>query len=802
MKSIIRYFILIFIFLFLVGCQEEPYLELTGPTQLTVNESVLFLANTNQNAIDLVWSSSNEEILAVDDGIVLGVSAGKATLKVALSDNSLYKELEITILSLDTLDVQTINSLASTIFTSIPDEVTDNLDLKTVEGSALITYESSKPSIINDDGKITRSENNEEVTITYTITLNETTRSFNKTVVVLKMVPITLSGDLQIAVSTETTIAASANGYDAFLFSSSNEAIFEVNEQGNIKAKQPGKAYLTVALAADPLSFVVTEISVFNPLDVIGTYLKDAIPSTIDQDVLFLEDHPDYQFSVTYETNSDYIDNEGKITKDAEDRYVTIAIMIALGEQTKTFYKSVVISCIDIETQLQNTKDWFSEVVSLTVNQEEGMLPSTDGVYNRPLTWVASDPGMIVNQSLYPSMTQKDVKLVVFFSIDNRKHQYEFSYTSQGVSEMDKLQALNRFMDGILPSVATNRINLPYEQEVVVTPSIVYPNTINRMRPGTGLIGQKMPGGVKYIVIHDTGMSGANDTAVGVKDYFHAQANSLTGRVASWHYTIDEKDCFQHVPDDEIAWHAGDGSHAYGTTYFNTDYQAWSIGGGNQNGIGIETCINQGGNYQLTLQRTAKLVASLLTKYHLGLDAIKQHNDFSGKNCPAVIRSSNGRWSEFLKMVEWHLMMMSFEEPYSVKVTISNDQAIGYDGNVNQQLINDETVSINFALTLGSAVLQYDYEVIAKGMTTNEKISSLYLYLYNQVIPRETNSSLVLPIQNTDYQATLTWSSSNPEIISDTGVYTKPSSSKLISLWVTMEIDGKTETKVFKIMVS
>ncbi|HPN61442.1 MAG TPA: N-acetylmuramoyl-L-alanine amidase, partial [Bacilli bacterium] len=461
------------------------------------------------------------------------------------------------------------------------------------------------------------------------------------------------------------------------------------------------------------------EITVVDPLNEIGAYLRDAIPDTIENDVVFLYQHPDYDINVSYQTNSLYIDNEGKVTKDAENRQVTINIHVTLGNRSKTFYKSAVVTMIAVETQLANTRAWFKNLA--LVSNEEGLLPEVDGVYGRSIFWIGSDPGMIINQHLFPSLEAKTVKLQAFFTIAHRKYLYEYEYISKGVNPMEKLSALKRFMDGYFPSIAGKRLNLPYEEEVIITQSLVYPNTINRMRPGTGLVGKKMPGGVKYIVIHDTGMSGATGTAVGVKDYIHAQANSVTGRVASWHYTIDDKDCFQHVPDDEIAWHAGDGSSAYGSTYFNKEYQAWSIGGGNQNGIGIETCINQGGNYQRTLQRTAKLVASLLIKHHLGLDAIKQHNDFSGKNCPAVIRSSSGRWSEFLKMVEWHLMMNSFDANYSVKTSISNPSAIGKDGIVKQNLINDENVLLSFDITLGIDVLHYEYHVLAKGMTTSEK---------------------------------------------------------------------------------
>jgi integrase/recombinase XerD len=50
------------------------------------------------------------------------------------------------------------------------------------------------------------------------------------------------------------------------------------------------------------------------------------------------------------------------------------------------------------------------------------------------------------------------------------------------------------------------------------------------------------------------------------------------------------------------------------------------------------------------VKRTAKLVSELLDEFNLTLIDVKQHNWFSGKDCPQVMRSQN-RWNEFLELV-------------------------------------------------------------------------------------------------------------------------------------------------------
>lgn len=137
---------------------------------------------------------------------------------------------------------------------------------------------------------------------------------------------------------------------------------------------------------------------------------------------------------------------------------------------------------------------------------------------------------------------------------------------------------------------------------------------------------------IKYIVIHETGNPGRNADAASHNNYLHTEAEN---QQKSWHYTVDDHEIYYHIPDNEVAFHAGDGL---------------SKDGGNLNGIGIEMCINPENDYEQTLKNTAKLTAMLLKAYNLDINAVKKHQDFSGKDCPEKLIHS-GRWEEFLDMV-------------------------------------------------------------------------------------------------------------------------------------------------------
>lgn len=141
---------------------------------------------------------------------------------------------------------------------------------------------------------------------------------------------------------------------------------------------------------------------------------------------------------------------------------------------------------------------------------------------------------------------------------------------------------------------------------------------------------------IKYIVIHETGNAGRNADAASHNNYLHEEADH---QQKSWHYTVDANEIYYHIPDNEIAFHAGDGLEK---------------DGGNLNGIGIEMCINPENDYEQTLINTAKLTAMLLSAYDLEIDSVKKHEDFSGKHCPDLLLNA-GRWDEFVELVEQEL---------------------------------------------------------------------------------------------------------------------------------------------------
>lgn len=154
-----------------------------------------------------------------------------------------------------------------------------------------------------------------------------------------------------------------------------------------------------------------------------------------------------------------------------------------------------------------------------------------------------------------------------------------------------------------------------------------------RNRPGYKLV-------PKYVTVHDTANTDAGANAKAHAGYLKGAAAAAIP--ASWHFTVDDKVIYQHLPPTENGWHAGDGTN----------------GTGNRQSIGIEICENRDGNRVKAEANAAWLAAKLIREVKTLRPfpaCMKQHYDWSKKNCPAQIRVRKNGWTNFLKQVENYL---------------------------------------------------------------------------------------------------------------------------------------------------
>ena len=144
---------------------------------------------------------------------------------------------------------------------------------------------------------------------------------------------------------------------------------------------------------------------------------------------------------------------------------------------------------------------------------------------------------------------------------------------------------------------------------------------------------------------------------------------------------IDRIATTKDINDQGILCKLIDGKYYLGEVYFNETYMLIANRGGNNNSIGIESCVNANTDLYYTWQKTAKLVANLLSQNNLTFDDVKQHHYYSGKNCPQTIRM-NGFWEHFMELVRTEYQAINFiNEGYSFKI-INHSENILPNGRV------------------------------------------------------------------------------------------------------------------------
>jgi N-acetylmuramoyl-L-alanine amidase len=131
------------------------------------------------------------------------------------------------------------------------------------------------------------------------------------------------------------------------------------------------------------------------------------------------------------------------------------------------------------------------------------------------------------------------------------------------------------------------------------------------------------------ITVHNTGNPKSN-----AKNERAWLTNPSNKGQASWHYVIFEDEIIQAIPDNEVAWHAGDGRN----------------GTGNRTSLSIEIC--ESGDFEKSVATAVIFIASKLREKNKGIESVVQHFHWTKKDCPRLLRP---RWSAFISAISQEL---------------------------------------------------------------------------------------------------------------------------------------------------
>lgn len=212
-----------------------------------------------------------------------------------------------------------------------------------------------------------------------------------------------------------------------------------------------------------------------------------------------------------------------------------------------------------------------------------------------------------------------------------------------------------------------------------------------------------------------TGVFGNNENCVitisddgyyefdGVKSVIEAPKKTIAGKTIP--ATTSE------INDAGLRFEIIDGEYYMGPTWYSTDYKRVSNKGGNNNSVGIESCVTYGTDIFYTWQKTAKLVGKLLDDFNLTRKDIVPHHYFSGKDCPMTMRAAN-LWEYFKDLcVNEYNVYQFIKKGYSVSFSCDSP----YVNSVGRIIKLPKT----------NEVVDYTITVTYEGVSTSVRLSTI-----------------------------------------------------------------------------
>jgi len=416
---------------------------------------------------------------------------------------------------------------------------------------------------------------------------------------------------------------------DRIRFITSNPDVLTINQDGTLAPKRSGEATVTVRAAQDSSinTTLTLDITTYPGVELVPDQIMNGI---ITGDTFTLDATP---FPVSYE-------DENIVFSSSDEAIATI-------------------------DQSGNVVTHQAGVVTLT-----GAFESDDEIFQTYTFEVFDD---LDDQNLLDILTQQQV----MFSTPH-------TWMTKGITfnyEDTKYESVSRYY---------------FEDALTINTDKMVPVS-DGIRPGEPM--DEHPEGVEaynednvyWVVVHETANTAPGANALSHANYLYDHAVAGNVLYTSWHYTIDDTNLYQHLPENERGYHAGDGSSRPTTS---SEY----LGGGNRNGIGIEMSINEDGDLMRTWQRTAKHAADIAYRYNLPTENVRYHKDFSGKICPRTLIEAE-LVDTFEDFVAIEYLIRSDYQDASITMESHNPEYLDDYGRVIKHPDQAQTVSYTVTIT-------------------------------------------------------------------------------------------------------
>ena len=467
-------------------------------------------------------------------------------------------------------------------------------------------------------------------------------------------------------------------------FKSSNSSILTVSNSGLVTVLGEGKVTITVYSAIAPQTFTTFEVDAYSPNHFNVAYETSSIVKvgeTIKLDAEYILRNGSKESPIITSTNDD----------------IAVAVDNTITGVSKGYVEMILKASDENEMRVG---------VTVVDGTEDGIIKLLLDSHNSNILKVYN-LGIGSGTPSYYMDIIGSVNKIIFndpYEINNKYYATQQSISSNHGKEKTSTEFITVHYTGNMSATADGNANANYFATGGNGTSIHYVTGNDGIYycldekyvgfhagDGTGTTFSWIPTGVKVK---------ENDPikpviSINSESYFTVNGQATTVPVPTGSTELTKK-----VTDPKwinnmgIGYKVVDGEYYLATTWWC--YTQVSEGricnhGGNNNSIGIESCVNLGSDLWYTWQKTAQLVADLMDRYNLDITRVVGHHFYSAKNCPQPMLENNLQlWYEFIELVKAEYALRTEFSNYSIEMEVlSNSGALKATGRMVQPKVND-----------------------------------------------------------------------------------------------------------------
>ena len=826
MKKIISIFALVFFLAFAFACTKnektnapkEEYKFSISLEDINLKVGDKYTIDTSKETLDLFFESSDTKVFTINDlGEITAKKAGEGTVTISLYDD------ENTFV---TIKVKVSEKEESGEVNPTPSQPTEEPKITSLtitcastvdEGKALtvvanydksiavdLSWEVSDETLATFDGTTLNALKPGVVVLTVTDSISGLTATksiiINKVLDDLGIANIIMNwAILQVGTqgSSEVRLVHTHPDYKEAKISwdSSNHTLFDP-EEGFLDLVDYDET-VEVTCYVEYKEIKLDETYTFTVISYPVYQMAEKFISQFKGDAVYNDIHLNTSYesyggtTITWRSsNPSILANDGTYNRPYNDEYIDIIYTVSLNnpKASREFTKTIRAEGMNIVQKAELIVDYLKNNVGYDgCISSDTELPTRIEEYKADIEWLTTtgDPLDLSLVAGNPILSETAVTIVAKITIDGQTTSAPIQFialSKELTSKWDLIdlfvdtiasQGVNQFKYVLITWTGTSYGYVPFttNADAPIVQDIL-PYTYGNQR--TGIVRET----TEYITVHDTGNTSSGANAEMHRRYITNLNNSADSTAISWNFVVDQDQIIQHLPSNEVAWHAGDGGSVkltftdtgikyngivdwsiidnyyaingkktsipipsdaqnksykiptlgfnykvgsngnvwMGNTYYNSSYNTISNRGGNLNSVGIESCVNEGSDYTQTMRLLAKLVAGLCIEYNLTTDRVKQHNTFSGKNCPQVLRENN-RWDEFMILVKLNYFAMSQLKDCKIEYKSLTPEIMDDNGKILKKVDNGVVVRYEIKVTYGGETKTY-----TKSATVNSRI--------------------------------------------------------------------------------